>query len=141
MNYTYQAFQEDIINRNLSSFEPLIRPTKLGQNPFNDRIFCFHITDSKEHILSLKHWNHMIQKLKIIYTCRNTTFMKDFRSDKIVLNVKIQTQSEGQDWSHDLMKKLTVSSITLWLRVWHRNNEFKDPKKCANQASNMSSMK
>jgi hypothetical protein len=28
LKYTYQAFQEDIIGRNLSLFRPLIRPVK-----------------------------------------------------------------------------------------------------------------
>jgi hypothetical protein len=45
------------------------------------------------------------------------SFMKDSKLDKIALKAKIHTQFERRDWSPDLMKKLTVPSISLWLRV------------------------
>jgi hypothetical protein len=55
----------------------------------------------------------LIQKLKIIYTFTNTTFINDVRSDKIVLKAKIWAQAEGQDWSPGLIKKLMVTSIPI----------------------------
>jgi hypothetical protein len=55
----------------------------------------------------------LIQKLKIIYTFTNTTFINDVRSDKIVLKAKIWAQDEGQDWSPGLIKKLMVTSIPI----------------------------
>jgi hypothetical protein len=59
----------------------------------------------------------MIQKFKIIYTYMATTVIKDFRSDKIVLKAKFQTQSEEIGWSPDLMRKLMISNIPIHLRV------------------------
>jgi hypothetical protein len=123
---TNQAWHEGIIGRNPSSFEPLIKPVKSSWNITCNRILYLHTTYSNWHILILGNQNHVIQNLKLIYTSRTTTFMKDSRSDKIILKAKIQTQSEGQDWSSDLKRKLTVSSIPLWLRVWHRNDKTYD---------------
>jgi hypothetical protein len=95
LNYTYQVFQEGIMGINLSLFGPLIRPAKLGRNSPCSQILYFNTIYSNEHILSLEHWKHGIQKPKIIYTSRTTTFMKYTRLDKIILKVKMQTQSEG----------------------------------------------
>jgi hypothetical protein len=89
LNYTYQAFQDDIMNRNPNSFGSLIKPAKSSWNSTCNRIFYFHTIDSNEHILSFRYQNHAIQKPKIIYTSRNTTFMKDVKSDKIILKAKI----------------------------------------------------
>jgi hypothetical protein len=79
------------MERNPSLFGLLIRPVKSGQNPTYSRILRFHTTDSNKHILSLKYQNHAIQKSKIIYTSRNTIFMKDVKSDKIFLKATIHT--------------------------------------------------
>ena len=77
------------MSRNPSLFEPLIRATKSSRNPPCSKTLYFHNTDLNRHILSLGYQNHVIQKSKIIYTSRNTTFIKDVRSNKIVLKVKI----------------------------------------------------
>jgi hypothetical protein len=63
--------------------------------------------------MSFKYQNQAIEKPKFIYTSRDTTFIMDSKSDKIVLKAKIQTQSEERDESPDLMRKLTVPSIPL----------------------------
>jgi hypothetical protein len=49
-------------------------------------------------------------------TSMTTTFMKDSKSDKIVLKAKIQTQSKGKDWSNEKTNGdehlTTVKSLT-----------------------------
>ena len=82
LKYTYHAFQDGNMDRNPNSFGSLIKPAKSSWNSTCGRILCFNVIDSNEHILSLKYQNHAIQKPKIIYTSRNTTFMKDVKSDK-----------------------------------------------------------
>jgi len=47
--------------------------------------FHFPIRYFNVNILSFCYWNQVIQKPKFIYTCRTTTFTRDSRWDKIVL--------------------------------------------------------
>jgi len=47
-----------------------------GQYPSRDRILYLYVRYSNGNILSFWYWNQAIQKPKIIYTSRNTTFMK-----------------------------------------------------------------
>jgi len=117
LKYTYKAFQEGIMGKNPSLFRPLIRPAKSGWNSPYSKILYFYTTDSNELILSLRCQNHAIQNPKIVYTPRTTTFMKDVKSDKIISKAKTWMKFEGQDWSPNLMRKLTMLSISLRPRV------------------------
>ena len=54
--------------------------------------FRFLIRYSNVNILSFLYQNQATQKLKFIYTCRTTTFMKDSRWDKIILQNRIGPQ-------------------------------------------------
>ena len=58
---------------------------KLELNLSRCKILYFHIWYSNGNILSFWYWNQDIQKPKFIYTSRTTTFMKDLKWDKIVL--------------------------------------------------------
>ena len=117
LNYTCQAFQEDIMGKNPISFGSLIRLANSGQNPTYNRILYFHTRYSNRNILSFKYQNQEIKKPKFIYAFRTTNLIKDSKSNKIILKAKIRTQFEGRDGSLDLIRKLTVSSILLRLRV------------------------
>jgi hypothetical protein len=55
--------------------------------------FHFLIWYSNMNILSFWYRDQAIKKPKFIYTCRTTTFMKDSRWDKIVLQNRIEPQS------------------------------------------------
>ena len=111
-----KAFQDGIIGRNPSSFGSLIKPAKSSWNSILFAVgfsaFTLHIQTDISWVLDIKIMQ-LIQKLKIIYTFTNTTFINDVRSDKIVLKAKIWAQDEGQDWSPGLIKKLMVTSIPI----------------------------
>jgi hypothetical protein len=79
-------------------FGPRIRRANSGQNSFRSRIPYFHTRDSNENILNLWYQNQAIQKPKFIYTSRTTTFMKDTKSDKIILKDRIRMQSGWSKW-------------------------------------------
>jgi len=75
----------------------LIQSCKLGgQKPSCGRKFFFFrqnfnflIRCSNMNILNFWYRNQAIQKIKFIYTCRTTTFTRDLRWDKIVLQNRI----------------------------------------------------
>jgi hypothetical protein len=93
-----------------------------GWNPSRGRILYFHNWYSNENILSFWYRNQEIQKPKFIYTYRTITFMKDSKWDKFILKNRIWPQSPWSKGSPDLIRKLTMPSIPIWLRVWHKNS-------------------
>jgi hypothetical protein len=110
------SFQERYYGQKSEFVWTLIKPAKSGRNFTYNKILYFYNIDSNKYILSLEYQIHAIQKLKIIYTSRTTTFMKDSKSDKIILKAKIQTQSKGRDWSNEKTNGdehlTTVKSLT-----------------------------
>jgi hypothetical protein len=74
------------------------RAANSGQNHFLSRILYFHTNNSNGNILSFWYQNQEIQKPKFIYTSSTITFMKDSKSDKIILKDRIHMQSGWLKW-------------------------------------------
>jgi hypothetical protein len=117
------------MGKNLISLGPQIKPANSGQNPTRNKILYFHTRNSNGNIFRFKYRNQDIQKPKFICTSRNTTLMRDSNSYKIVLKAKLRTQSGGRDGFPTMIRKPTVLSILIRLRVWHKNSGPQDPRK------------
>jgi hypothetical protein len=113
----------------------------LEKKPFSrPGIPAFNTRYSNGNILSFWYWNQAIQKPKFIYVSQTTTFMKDSKWDKFVLNNRIAIKlgwkpsrgrilcfharfQTGISWVSDIkikQFKISYSSTCLRLQLWWR---------------------
>jgi len=121
---------------------PRIRLANLGKNLSRGKNPYFHTKYSNGNILSFWYWNQVIQKPKFIYVSRTTTFIKDSKWDKFILNNKIAAKlnwkpSRGrilcfharfkQKYLELLISKSSNSKAQIYLRVsfYNFNEGFK----------------
>jgi hypothetical protein len=129
LKYTCQGFQEGILGKKKPIlFGPQIKTANSGQNPSRGKIICFHTRYLNGNILSFWYQNQAIQEPKFMYTHMTTTFIKDSKSNKIVLKDKIRTQSDWSKWVF-WSDSETDNVILIQLRVWHKNSGPYNPIK------------
>ena len=85
------------MGRNQSSFGPPTGIAKSGLNSVRGRIFCSSMQHSNGHIWSFRYPNQVIQKPKLIYTSRYTTWMKSPSPKEIVFNTEILMEAGRRD--------------------------------------------